>query len=315
MNKSVIQSAIEQRDPTLARDALREIDLLLGSTPDPNERIYLRFSKSSCHGILDNFEEARQQLSLALQQEPEDPDIRLNVEFNEGLLLQQEGKYREAFERLSTLLSDYPERLSQPELQLMYEDIQQRRAFLSVALSQFRNAIPLMQKILSFDLEREIRSDTLCQLEALLSRDGRVGVCKGLLSSSQGYRGNDGTGENVSFCSWNRILLYRRSSGSEKRVRDLRRACKRVRIPDNGCLRLVIQCLQATGADDRGRAIRASGEAELREVRRHFRDIRYEENPPPKRSLDGLPESRCVGSAEATPSQAEIAFVQSGQSL
>jgi tetratricopeptide (TPR) repeat protein len=113
MNKSVIQNAIEQRDPTLARDALREIDLLLGSTPDPNERIYLLFSKSSCHGILGNFEEARQQLSLALQQEPEDPDIRLNVEFNEGLLLQQEGKYREAFERLSTLLSDYPERLSQ----------------------------------------------------------------------------------------------------------------------------------------------------------------------------------------------------------
>jgi tetratricopeptide (TPR) repeat protein len=101
---------------------------------------------------------------LALQQEPEDPDIRLNVEFNEGLLLQQEGKYREAFERLSTLLSDYPERLSQPELQFMYEDIQQRRAFLSVALSQFRNAIPLMQEILSFDLEREIRSDTLASL-------------------------------------------------------------------------------------------------------------------------------------------------------
>jgi hypothetical protein len=45
MNKSVIQNAIEQRDPTLARDALREIDLLLGSTPDPNERIYLLFSK------------------------------------------------------------------------------------------------------------------------------------------------------------------------------------------------------------------------------------------------------------------------------
>ena len=164
MNNSVIQNAIELRDPTLAGKALREIDLLLGSTPDPNERVYLLFSKSSCHGILGNFEEARQQLSLALQQEPEDPNVRLTVEFNEGLLFQQEGKYREAFERFSAVLSGHAEGLRRPELRFMYEDIQQRRAFLSVTLSQFRDSIPLLREILSFDLEKEVRSDALASL-------------------------------------------------------------------------------------------------------------------------------------------------------
>ena len=163
MSKSIIQDAIELRDPTLARQALREIDLLLGSTPDPSERVYLLFSKSSCHGILGNFEEARQQL-LALQLETESPDIRLTVEFNEGLLLQQENKYREALERFSAVLSGHAERLRRPELRFMCEDIQQRQAFLSVTLSQFRNSIPLLREILSFDLEKEVRSDALASL-------------------------------------------------------------------------------------------------------------------------------------------------------
>jgi tetratricopeptide (TPR) repeat protein len=164
MNKSVIQNAIELRDAALARQALSEIDLLLGSAPEPNERVYLLFSKSSCHGMLGNFEEARQQLSLVLQQEPEDHDIRLTVEFNEGLLLQQESKYREAFERLSAVLSDHAGRLRRPELRFMYEDIQQRRAFLSATLSQFQDSIPLLREILSFDLEKEVRSDALASL-------------------------------------------------------------------------------------------------------------------------------------------------------
>jgi tetratricopeptide (TPR) repeat protein len=164
MNASVIQNAIELRDPTLAREALREIDLLLGSTPDPNERVYLLFSKSSCYGILGNFEEARKQLSLALEQEPEGPNTRLTVDLYEGLLCQQEGNYRGAHDRLSAALSKHTQRLNQPELRFMYEDIQKRRAFLSVTLRQFQNAIPLLREILSFDLEKNVRSDALASL-------------------------------------------------------------------------------------------------------------------------------------------------------
>jgi tetratricopeptide (TPR) repeat protein len=165
MNASVIQNAIELRDPTLARKALREIDLLLGSSAlDPNERVYLLFSKSSCYGILGNFEKAREQLSLALQQQPEDPDTRLTFELNGGLLCQQEGNYHEALERFTAVLSGQAQRLNRPELRFIYEDIQQRRAFLSVTLRQFQDAIPLLREILFFDLEKNVRSDALASL-------------------------------------------------------------------------------------------------------------------------------------------------------
>jgi tetratricopeptide (TPR) repeat protein len=46
----------------------------------------------------------------------------------------------------------------------MYEDIQQRRAFLSVTLGGFQDAIPLLGEILSFDLGRELRSEALASL-------------------------------------------------------------------------------------------------------------------------------------------------------
>jgi len=115
MNSSVISKAIELRDPTLPGKALTEIDLLLRSTADLNEKVYLLFSKSSCLGILGNFDEARQQLTLALQQGPDDPEIRLTVEFNEGLLCQQQRNYSEALKRFSVVLSTHAKGLSRPE--------------------------------------------------------------------------------------------------------------------------------------------------------------------------------------------------------
>lgn len=164
MSASVIQNAVERGDPTLAKEALREIDLFLAATSDLNERTYLLLSKSSCYGILGNFKEAREQLSLVLQENPEDPDTRLSCEFHGALLYQREGNYREAFKRLSAVVSRYAQRLTRAELRFMYEDIQQRRAFLSVTLSQFQDAIPLLREIVSFDLEKELRSEALGSL-------------------------------------------------------------------------------------------------------------------------------------------------------
>ena len=164
MNISMIQNAIERRDPVLAREALAQIDLLLASTSDPNERVYLLFSRSSCYGVLGDFEEARKQLSLALQERPHDPDTQLTFEFNRGILYQQEGNYHEALKSLDSALSNHRARLNQSNVRFIYEDIQQRRAFLSVTLSNFRDAIPLLREILSFDLEKEVKSDALFSL-------------------------------------------------------------------------------------------------------------------------------------------------------
>lgn len=101
---------------------------------------------------------------MVLQEEPKDPDTRLTVEFNEGLLYQQEGNYREALERFSAVMSRHAERLRGPKLRFMYEDIQQRRAFLSVTLRRFHEAITLLREILSFDIDQEVRSEALASL-------------------------------------------------------------------------------------------------------------------------------------------------------
>jgi tetratricopeptide (TPR) repeat protein len=163
MDESVIQGAIEHNDPALAKEALREIDMRLDSSSDQNERVYLLFSSASCYGILGDFQEARKKLSLAFRERP-DESSRVTADFMDGLLSQQEGKYAEALEKLSTTLSRYSQQLRQSEARFMYEDIQQRRAFLSVTLSRFQEAIPLLGEIISFDLDRELRSEALASL-------------------------------------------------------------------------------------------------------------------------------------------------------
>jgi tetratricopeptide (TPR) repeat protein len=164
MNESVIQRAVELNDPNLAKEALREIDVLLTSSSDQNERVYLLFSRSSCYGVLGNFVQARRQLAVALDEGRGDPFAQVSFDFISGLLFQQEGNYAEALDRLSFTLSTHSEQFKCSEMRFMYEDIQQRRAFLSTTLSRFQNAVPLLREILSFDLRKELRSSALASL-------------------------------------------------------------------------------------------------------------------------------------------------------
>jgi len=164
MNESVIRRAVELNDPDLAREALEEIDVLLGVSSDQNERVYLLFSRASCCGILGDFVEARRQLAAALDEGRGDPFAQVSFDFGTGLLFQRQGNYTKALDGFSATLFRHSQQLKRPELRFMYEDIQQRRAFLSVTLSRFRDAIPLLKESLSFDLDNELRSGALASL-------------------------------------------------------------------------------------------------------------------------------------------------------
>jgi tetratricopeptide (TPR) repeat protein len=164
MNESVIQRAVELNDPDLAKQALREIDVLLSSSSDQNERVYLLFSRSSCYGILGDFVEARRQLAVALDEGRGDPFAQVSFDFGAGLLYQREGNYADALDRFNSALSTHSQQLKRPGMRFMYEDIQQRRAFLSVTLSRFRDAVPLLRESLSFDLDPALRSSALASL-------------------------------------------------------------------------------------------------------------------------------------------------------
>ena len=164
MNESVIRRAVELNDPDLAREALREIDILLGSSSSQNERVYLFLSRASCYGILGDFVEARRQLAVALDQGHGDPSSQVSFDFGLALLFQREARYAEALDGFSATLFRHSQQLKRPELRFMYEDIQQRRAFLSVTVSRFQDAIPLLKESLSFDLDNKLRSGALASL-------------------------------------------------------------------------------------------------------------------------------------------------------
>jgi tetratricopeptide (TPR) repeat protein len=164
MKESVIQRAVELNDPDLAKEALREIDVILSSSSDQNQRGYLLFTRAFCYGILGDFVEARRQLAVALDEGRGDPSAQVSFDFGAGLLSQREGNYAEALDRFSTMLSTHSQQIKRPELRFIYEDIQQRRAFLSVTLSRFQDAVSLLKESLSFDLDKEPRSNALASL-------------------------------------------------------------------------------------------------------------------------------------------------------
>lgn len=129
-------------------------------------------------------------LISALQEQPEDIDTKLSFEFHQGLLYQHEGEYLKALRTFEMLLLHYGQSLTRSEVRFMYEDIQQRRAFLSVSLERFKDAIPLLGEILSFNLEKENRSEALAQIGPVLSRAERLASSQRLFASSPRGRGH-----------------------------------------------------------------------------------------------------------------------------
>lgn len=161
---TLIQRAVESRNPTLAMQALDDIAGLLDRTTDVHERRYLLFSRSSCYGVLGDFVNARDSLSAALPENPESPETKVTYDFMQGLIYLGEKNYKGAFEAFTSGLSKHDTVLKTPEFRFMYEDVQQRRAFLAVTLEQFETAIPLLKESLSFGLEESVRGDTLAAL-------------------------------------------------------------------------------------------------------------------------------------------------------
>jgi len=164
MIKSFIKDAIESQDQLLVKEAIPQIDSLLLTTSDLSEKAYLLLSKSSCFAILGEFTFARECLESALQQDPGSVNTRLEVEFLRALLFQRESNYIAALEAFTSILSLYSDRLCDSELRFMYEDIQQRRAFLLVTLQQCSSAIPILKEVLSYSLEQDVRSHALVKL-------------------------------------------------------------------------------------------------------------------------------------------------------
>lgn len=164
MKESIIRDAINTGDPAMAEEAIREIDLQLQSLTNAKEKANLLLNKAVFSGILHRFEDARKQLDLALEQEPDDPDVWLSADFIGSSMYDQEERPSDAYSGLTTVLSTHAKRLAHPDFRFMYEDIQLRRGLDLTRMERFREAVPLLEESLSFALKPEPKADLLCSL-------------------------------------------------------------------------------------------------------------------------------------------------------
>jgi tetratricopeptide (TPR) repeat protein len=195
MDESIVKHAMESGDAAIAEEAFRRLNVQIESTSDVGEIATLYLGKATLHGVLGQFDDARRQLDLALQYAPDNEDIRLQHDFIGASLYDQERKPGEAYSKLTSVLSDYSERLSRPDVRFMYEDIQLRRGFDATSTGRFNDALPILRECLLFELKPTDKSIVLSDLGRCYSeaeeyesaRDCLVqAICIGLTRESEG---------------------------------------------------------------------------------------------------------------------------------
>jgi tetratricopeptide (TPR) repeat protein len=173
MNESIVLDAVKSRDPIAAEKAFKEYDVAIQRSFEPTDKARLLLGKAVLYGVFLRFQECRNALQLALEQSPEDPDIRLEADCIGARLYDQENKPREALEHLTAVFDKYYQRFkTEPDLHFAYQDIQLRRGLNAVRLGKFRDAIGLLKESSSFPLKRHEMSDVFANLGVCFSELG-----------------------------------------------------------------------------------------------------------------------------------------------
>ena len=142
------------------------------------------------------------QLELASQQTPnDDPGFQLSLEFIASSMCDEEGRSGEALVRLTAVWSKHNEQLNVREFRSIYEDIQLRRAFDSVKVGEWRNAIPLLRECLSFDMKLGERISVLSNLGICSVKLKQYRGCEGLSTPSVQRGGYERMARTCAFLS------------------------------------------------------------------------------------------------------------------
>jgi tetratricopeptide (TPR) repeat protein len=186
MDDLVVRYAIESGDAAGALAAFRKLDERIQLTSDVGEKANLYLGKATLHGILGQFSDARTQLNSALRYAPDNADIRLQHDFIDASLYDQERQPELAYLKLTSLLYRYSERLSKPDVRFMYQDIQLRRGFDATSIGSFKEAVPILKECLSFVLKPEVKAIVLSDLGRCYSEAGKYESARDCLSQAIG---------------------------------------------------------------------------------------------------------------------------------
>jgi tetratricopeptide (TPR) repeat protein len=154
MDSARFENANKLLDAGSAGDAAREFHAIAEEADDLDERAAALANEHKCYcqtGQLDKANEVmRQMRTLPL----EDKFVRMVVDFGDACMTAQMGKREEGALKFKRILETNQELLGSSEHRDLYEDIQERRAFLLAGLGSYSDAMPILKEALTFTTDR-----------------------------------------------------------------------------------------------------------------------------------------------------------------
>ena len=138
-------------DPATAEKMIQEIDRDIARSPNTKEKAGLLLNRANLLWLLNRASEAKESLQKALDQAPTDPETLFAFDHIMGSFLHQEGRLSEAYPLLTAALSKHRKLLDLPDRRFVYEDIQRYRATELFAMGDCKDAVPVLEEVLSFE--------------------------------------------------------------------------------------------------------------------------------------------------------------------
>jgi tetratricopeptide (TPR) repeat protein len=180
------QEAMALRDSGREEEAIRELRAMAQEALDPDEKAAHILGEAVSLLRLGRLDEARKcnrrAADVAVSR-----GIRARIDFNEAVICWEERKFKESFGVLNKMLKDYSELLSTPDFRDLYEKVHQRRAILLAEFDRQREARPLLEEALSFQLDADDKALLLYYLGVALYKLGdKLGAKTRFLEAQQG---------------------------------------------------------------------------------------------------------------------------------
>jgi len=180
------QKALALEDSGREEEAIRELRAMAEEAIDPDEKAAHIFGEAVCLLRLGRLDEARKCNRRAADVSVSD-GMRARTDSCEAVTYWEERKFKESFDVLNKMLKDYSGLLSTPDFRDLYEMVHQRRAILLAEFGRQREARPLLEEALSFQLDADDKALLLYYLGVALYKLGdKPGAKTRFLEALQG---------------------------------------------------------------------------------------------------------------------------------
>jgi tetratricopeptide (TPR) repeat protein len=179
------QKAMALRDSGREEEAIRELRAMAEESSDPDEKAAHIFAEGVCLLRLGRLDEARKCNRRAADVSVS-RGMRARTDSCEAVIYWEERKFKESFGVLDKMLKEYSDLLSTPDFRDLYEMVHQRRAILLAEFGRQREARPLLEEALSFQLDADDKAQLLYYLGvALYTLGDKLGAKARFLEAQQ----------------------------------------------------------------------------------------------------------------------------------